>query len=55
MEQDEGVGQPDLSAKDDSGREEDVPVPGTALRELAALLGDRTYLTSAVSGGGACP
>ena len=39
MEKYDGVGQPDLPAEDDVGREEDVAVPGAALRELAALLG----------------
>ena len=47
MEKYDGVGQPDLPAEDDVGREEDVAVPGAALREFAALLVDRAYMTSA--------
>ena len=45
MKKDDGVGQPDLAAEDDVGREQDVAVPGAAVRELAALLerGPPTY------------
>ena len=38
MKKDDGVGQPDLAAEDDVGREQDVAVPGAAVREFAAIL-----------------
>ena len=45
VKKDDGVGQPDLAAEDDVGREQDVAVPGAAVRELAAILvrGPLTY------------
>ena len=50
MKEDDGVGQPDLAAEDDVGREQDVAVPGATVRELAALLvrGPHTYEIHAI-------